>query len=73
MHGARRDEDRSGRAQLCRARVQPGFHPPALDQQRLVQVTVAMWPNDPIVQPAAGRDGLDMDQPLIGGLQRFAI
>jgi hypothetical protein len=38
-----------------------------------MEVAMAVWPDDPIVQPAAGRNGLDVDQPLIRRLQRFSI
>lgn len=73
VHCAGRDQDHRGRAQHLGTRIQPRFHPPALDQQDLVEVPVAVWPNDPIVQPAAGGDGLDVDQPLVRRLQGFAV
>ena len=73
MHDTGGYDDHGGRAQRFGRIIHLRNHPAALGDQDLMQVPVPMRPNIPIVQMAAGGDGLDMHETLVGRLKRFSV
>ncbi len=73
MHDARRNDEQGWRDEELRRVL--GAHPAAAveDDQKLVQVTMRMRPDLPIVEPAAVRNGFDVNEPLLGVARRLTI
>jgi hypothetical protein len=59
-------QDRFRAVQMCLDRTSP-------DDQDLVQVSVAVCADFPVMQTAARGDGLHVNRSCIGGTERFAV
>ena len=73
VHDAGRNHNDGGRLQRFGRVIDACHEVAALHEQYLMQITMPMWLNVPVMQPTTGCDGLDVHQTLVGRLQRLAV
>jgi hypothetical protein len=73
VNDARRDDDGQRGCEAGAATIQARLGTAAADQQDLVQISMPVRADCPIMQLAACGNRFDVDQTLVGGLQALAV